>query len=175
MALLFVWAPAAHGARVSGGCTGSATSFDGDGAALSRIEAPGRGGTSDDPFVVDPDGTVTYEGSTPVALHDHSWSIEVMGITVKTGGSSNGEDLTTSTSEVDVDDYLPVPVVGLFKVDGSISAGEGSCDGGMWVKVTGSPVGTVPWLVGVVATVGGAAAIAGPAVASGLGLLRRGA
>lgn len=162
----------AEAARVSGDCTGSATSFDADGAQLDEVSAPGRGGTSKDPFVVDPDGTVAYEGSTGVALHDHSWSVDVMGIAVKSGGSANEGDLVSTDGTVDVEDYLPVAAVGLFKVSASISASEGICSGSLWVKVDGSPVGTVPWLVGVAATAGGGALLAGPAVAGLRGLRR---
>lgn len=170
VALLVVGAPAAESATLDGGCVGSATSFDEDGAELSRVAVPGEGGTKGDPFIVDPDGTVTYEGSTPQAFHDHSWHVDLMGVTVKSGGSANGNDESETSGEVQVDDYLPVSAVGLFKVSGGITADEGACDGSLWVKVAGSPVGTLPWIAGVGTAVVGAAGLTGLV----LPLLRKG-
>ena len=164
----------ADAAQLNGGCAGSAVSFDSDGVVLDEVIAPGDGGTSKRPFDVDPDGTVEYEGSTPVAFHDHSWHVDVMGITVKDGGSANSDDLQATDGVVEVSDYLPIDAVGLYKVSGGIDAAEGSCDGSLWVKVAGSPVGTLPWIVGVGATAGGVAALAGPALASALAGMRGG-
>lgn len=170
-AVVLLAAPA-DAAQLTGGCAGSAVSFDSDGVELDEVVAPGDGGTSKRPFDVDPDGTVEYEGSTPVAFHDHSWHVDVMGITVKDGGSENNDDQQASDGVVEVADYLPFDAVGLFKVSGGIDAAEGSCDGSMWVKVAGSPVGTIPWIVGVAATAAGFAALAGPAIAGALAGMR---
>ena len=54
---------AAVGADASG-CQGSATSFTTSGGEIQSVTAPGPGATQDDPFQVDFDGPVTWEGSS---------------------------------------------------------------------------------------------------------------
>jgi hypothetical protein len=160
LVLLVVGASAAGAASFDGGCKGSGVSKDGDGKQLDTASAPGQGGTSSDPFLVDHDGTVDYEGSSPTVFHNHSWHVDVSGATVKSGGSKNGTNQASTSGTVKVDDYLPVNAVGLYKVTGGITATEGSCSGSAWVKVAGSPVGTVAWIAGIGFTVIGAAGLA---------------
>lgn len=170
LALLVLTAPAAGAASLDGGCKGSATSKDGDGASLDSVSAPGAGGTKGDPFLVDTDGTVDYEGTTPVVFHDHSWHVDLSGIDVKDGGSANGTNQASTSGTVKVDDYLPIDAVGLYRVTGGIEASEGSCSGSAWIKVAGSPAGSLGWIAGVVLTVLGAAGLA----AAARPILRRG-
>ena len=158
-AVLF-WPAPAGAVDLDGGCQGNAESLDAGGGQLDVAVAPGPGGTSGDPFLVDYDGTVTYTGSSPAVFHDHSWDVKVMGITVKSGGSENADDESTTADEAEVDDYLPFDAPGLYKVSGSISADEGECSGSAWVQLAGSPVGSIPWIAGVVMTAGGAALLA---------------
>ena len=169
LVLLVLGAAVAEAATLDGGCEGSATSFDEDGDPLSQVAGPGTGGTKSDPFIVDTDGSIAYEGTSPAAFHDHTWHVDVMGVEVKGGGSKNAGDETATDGVVDVDDYVPLSMVGLFKATGGISADEGSCDGSMWVKVAGSPVGSVAWIGGVVATVLGGAGL----VSTVLSLLKK--
>ena len=112
------------------------------------MQAPGPGGTRKDPFEVDYDSVVNYAGSGPV-ITDHSWDVKVFGITVKSGGSENGSRLNSTSGEAVVKDYLPFRFTGLYHVSGGISGNGGSCSGSAWVKLTGSPVGTIPWLGGI--------------------------
>lgn len=160
LAVLLLGAPGAGAAQLKGGCAGSATSLDADGNKLDEASAPGSGGTKSDPFLVDTDGTITYEGTTPTVFHNHSWHVDVSGVEVKSGGSKNGTNQSGTDGEVKVDDYIPVSAVGLYKGTGGISADEGSCDGSVWVKVVGSPVGTVAWVAGAAASVIGGAGLA---------------
>ena len=76
------WAAPVGAIELDGGCQGVAESLDEDLGQLDAVVAPGEGGTKGDPFLVDYDGTVTYEGSSPAVFHDHSWNVDVMGITV---------------------------------------------------------------------------------------------
>ena len=170
LALLLVGATAADAAQLNGGCSGSATSLDGDGNELDEVSGPGPGGTKSDPFLVDTDGTISYQGSTPAIFHNHKWHVDVLGITVKSGGSKNGSNQSDTSGDVDVDDYVPISAVGLFKASGGIDADEGSCDGSVWVKVVGSPVGTVGWIAGVAASVIGGAGL----VSTALQLFKKG-
>ena len=95
--VLVVAASTAGAATLSGGCQGSATSADGNGQQLDTVSAPGAGGTGAHPFVVDVDGTVDYQGTTPGVFHDHHWHIDVFGISVKTGGSANGSNKSNTS------------------------------------------------------------------------------
>ena len=158
--LVVLWAAPAAAVDLDGGCEGAATSIDADGETLDEVTAPGEGGTKSDPFLVDADGTVAYEGSTPVVFHDHSWQVDVMGITVKDGGSANADDEQSTADTTEVGDYLPFDAPGLYKVSGSITAAEGECSGSAWIKLAGSPVGTPPWIAGAVSAVGGIALLA---------------
>jgi len=170
LVLLIIAAPAADAAKLTGGCQGSATSSDKDGNKLGSASAPGAGGTKSDPFLVDVDGTVDYKGTSAGVFHNHSWHVDVLGITVRSGGSKNGTNQAGTSGTEKVSKYLPVDAVGLYYVSGGITASEGSCSGSAWVKVAGSPVGTVGWIAGLVATVLGVAGMLGTAMP----LLRRG-
>jgi hypothetical protein len=120
---------------------------------IGTVVAPGPPGSSrDHPFLVDYDGGVHYSGSSNSVIKNHHWSVNVFGITVKTGGSPNTSGDQTSTGDVKVSDYLPFRFAGVYLVGGSISGTGGSCQGNMWVKLAGSPVGTVPWVAGLVFT-----------------------
>jgi hypothetical protein len=160
LVLLVLLAPMAAAANLNGGCKGSATSLDGDGNDLDMVAGPGAGGTKSDPFIVDTDGTVDYEGTSPTVFHDHSWNVDLSGITLKEGGSKNGTNQSGTSGTVKVDDYLPIDAVGLYRVSGGIEAAEGSCSGSAWIKVAGSPAGSLGWIAGVVVTVLGAAGLA---------------
>jgi hypothetical protein len=140
------------------GCTGTATSTDADGEPLGSVTAPGGGGASKDrPFLVDADGTVTYQGASRAVIKNHSWSVRLYGIPIRTGGSENDENKKTTKGTEEISAYIPFRITGLYYVSGGISGEGGSCDGAVWVKLTGNPIGTVPWLVGLLFAVGGAA------------------
>lgn len=160
LALVVLIAPMAGAATLKGGCTGTGTSKDAHGDTLDTASAPGAGATKGDPFLVDHDGTVDYEGSSPKVFHDHSWHVDLEGITLEDGGSKNGTNQAGTSGSARIDDYLPFDAVGLYRVDGGITAAEGSCSGSAWVKVVGSPVGTVVWIVGMSTTAVGAAGLA---------------
>jgi hypothetical protein len=170
LVVLVLSAPAASAATLGGGCNGAGTSKDADGTKLDTASAPGAGGTKSAPFLVDSNGTVDYSGTTPTVFHNHSWHVDVSGITVKDGGSNNGTNQSGTSGTVKVHSYLPVNAVGLYRVTGGITAGEGACSGSAWIKVAGSPVGTVGWIAGLVAAALGAAGV----VLTAMPLFRRG-
>ncbi len=142
--------PAKPPGVVLNGCSGNGTSKTPSGALIQSATAPNPPSSQSHPLLVNPKGTVTYSGRSNSVIRNHSWSIKVDGITVKTGGSANAAGKTVDQGTVKVKDYLPVRITGLFYVSGSVSGSGGSCSGSVWVKVTGSPVGTVPWFVGIV-------------------------
>ncbi|MEN3273383.1 MAG: hypothetical protein V7636_2144, partial [Actinomycetota bacterium] len=116
--VLVLAASTAGAATLNGGCQGSATSTDKNSQQLDTVSAPGAGGTGAHPFVVDVKGDVQYEGTTPGVFHNHSWHIDVFGISVKTGGSANGTNKSSTSGTEQADDYLPVNAVGLYYVSG---------------------------------------------------------
>ena len=148
--LLLVFAVAfatpAGAVNLTGGCEGSAVSLSEDGDELMAFSAPSdEPGTKGNPVLVDYDGTVSYEGSGPLML-DNSWSIKVGGVEVDSGGDDNAGGDSTTEGVAEVADYLPFEVTGLFYVEGEISGDGGECAGNGYVKLVGSPVGTVPWI-----------------------------
>jgi hypothetical protein len=140
---------------VSGGCKGTGESSTADRDPLDEAAAPeSRTGTRDNPFVVEYDGTVHYEGSTPSIFKNHKWNVKTFGITVKSGGSKNGSNATEDERTISVDDYLPFDAPGLYYVSGSIKADGGkSCSGHIYVKIAGSPTGSIPWIIGLILTI----------------------
>lgn len=144
-------------APLDGGCNGTAASQDSDGRPLDTLAAPDSAtGTKSNPFEVEYDGAVTYQGTGPV-ITDHKWKVALFGVPVKTGGDANADKDNTADGTETVADYLPIRVAGLFYVSGDIKGTGGECTGSGWVRLKGNPAGTVPWVVGLVLVVGGGA------------------
>lgn len=143
-------APAKAPGVVLNGCSGNGTSSTSKGAVLQSASAPNPPSSQSRPLLVDPKGTVTYSGRSNAVIRNHTWRVKVDGLTVKSGGSANASGKSSNQGTVKVNDYLPFKITGLFYVSGSITGSGGSCSGSFWVKVTGSPVGTVPWFAGIV-------------------------
>ncbi len=145
-----VLSPGRAGAvNLTGGCEGQGTSFDADHNQIMAATAPSaEPGTSGNPFLVDYDGTVEYAGTGPLMVNHH-WEVKVFGITVKSGGSPNGSRQTSTIGVADVSDYLPFKMTGVYYVSGDISGEGGACSGDAFVKLVGSPVGTIPWIVAI--------------------------
>ncbi|HEX4018538.1 MAG TPA: hypothetical protein VHX15_17505 [Frankiaceae bacterium] len=137
------------------GCSGNGTSKSSKGAAIQTATAPNPPSSEQRPLVVDPKGTLAYSGRSSSVIRHHTWRVKVDGITVKTGGSANASGKVVSQGTVNVKDYLPFKITGLFYVSGSITGSAAGCSGSFWVKVTGSPVGTVPWFLGIVLAIAG--------------------
>ena len=131
------------------GCSGSAQSLTADGTALDEVSAPGDGGTESNPFVVDPQGTVTYEGSIDEAITSGEWSITVMGLPFLSGPIDNPAGDTISAGEVDVSS-APAPVQWVLAtsakvpVSGEMSGEGGSCVGSGFVAGTGDSTTSSP-------------------------------
>ncbi len=143
--------------NLTGGCQGQGTSFDKDHNQIMSATAPSvEPGTSGNPVLVDYDGTVEYSGSGPLMLNHH-WEVKVFGITVKSGGSKNGSHQTSTSGTAVVKDYLPFKITGVYYVSGGISGEGGACSGNAYLKLIGSPVGTIPWIVAIGLIVAGLA------------------
>lgn len=137
-------------------CTMSVESFDANGAQLDAARGPDDGATLDDPLLVDWDGRVTWSGVTNSVLNDYSWHVEVFYIpTPERGGSPNTDAATKADRTITIREGVPFRFTGLYFISGAISGAGGSCQGSGWVQVTGSPIGTLPFVIGsIVALVG---------------------
>lgn len=165
-AVLLLGTPA-RAAEVSG-CQGTAQSFDAKGAPLDQVNGPGTGGTKADPFTIDPNGRVTYSGSSDAVLQNGRWSVDV-GLPVDISGKvTNASGQTQWSGDEKVADRAPFDAPGLYRVSFRVTGSNGAtpCTGSVWVEVGGSPVGTPLWIGGVAVLLLGAADVAWAVVAA---------
>lgn len=148
-------APEPGGVTVTGtgGCAGTATTADPAGTPLGIVDtAAGVAASSDVPLLVDPEGTVTYDGASASVITDHTWSVTVAGQKVASGASANAGKLTTANGTVDVADYLPVSVTGTVLAQATIEGTGGTCRADVWIKVDGNPWTSANGLAGLALT-----------------------
>ena len=141
------------------GCKGVVTSKTAAGAELDTTTVPGPGGSSTDPFVIDPAGTVDWKGSTNALITDGTWAVRVGGIQVMSGEAPNGERTQEAAGTVKLGDTLaPVQWVlqtnAIIPVDGELTGDGGSCTGSGYVAGTGGGTFTSPVFLGGVALAG---------------------
>lgn len=146
---LILLLPASASAFPLTNCTLALTSLDANGATIDTATVGATDATQENPFIVDWDGKVQWAGTMgPLVIKDHSWSVLVYNIpTPQSGGDANEGGDTDGDGTVQVSENLPFRFAGLFYVSGTISGTGGSCAGSGWVKVSGDPLGTIPfWL-----------------------------
>jgi hypothetical protein len=156
-------AMAAGAATASSGCKGDATSFDADGKQVDTVTAPGNGGTSGNPFEVDPEGKVKWNATADPAIPDDgTWTVETKS-TPKLSFSGDG-GLSDDSGTENLKDHLTldVPLIGetrlasgTFYVKVVVEGGGASCTFAGYVKINGSPLGTPLFWGGVILGVGG--------------------
>lgn len=133
------------------GCTMSVQSTRADGTTLDTVSGPGPGGTQDEPLDVDSNGSVTWSGTTgSQVIKNNSWHIEVFYLPLYRGSEANADGGTSAKGTVDFGKDAPFRFTGLYFVSGGIRGDGGACDGSGWVKVIGDPVGTLPFIAGLV-------------------------
>lgn len=138
-------------------CTLSIESTDASGATLDTAQSGGADSTVSDPFKVDWEGSVKYAGSTTVVIKDYTYQVSVFGVpTPIRGGDANDDENTDGDGSVSVSANSPFRVAGLYFVSGGYKGAGGECAGSGWFQLQGSPIGTIPWIAGVVLTVLGA-------------------
>lgn len=144
-------------------CTMDLVSTDGSGAPIDTATGGAVDATQDDPFVVDWDGQVGYVGSTVQVIKDYTYGIAVFGVpTPLQGGDPNTDEDTEGEGAVGIAANSPFRVAGLYHVTGTYSGEGGTCTGSGWFLLRGDPIGTVPWIVGLVlAVLGGLGLVAG--------------
>lgn len=124
-------------------------SFDADSEPLdTAVGDPGggEGGTRADPFRVDYDGTVRYEGDTgEQPITNLSWSVDVFLIpTPFRGAGANEEQETSAEGEIDVSSAMPIKITGLFFVSGEVTGDERACRGSLWLRLVDDPPASPP-------------------------------
>lgn len=151
------------------GCSGSVDSISADGTLIGTASAPGEGGTSSDPLVIDPSGSVAWQGSTDQVITDGTWSVQVGGVTVLSGSAANAEGATSAEGVVQLADTLaPVQWIlqteAVIPVSGQLTGTGGTCSGEGYLAGTGDGTYTSPvFLAG--------AGLTGAAVLLGIGVL----
>ena len=150
-------ATVAVGADASG-CEGSATSLDSTGATIQTVTAPGPSATQDDPFMVDYDGTVSWEGATQEVIQDGSWTVTATPFSFS-GEVTNDSGKKKGSGVVSPDSYLPFAIPGLVLVTVDLAGADGTtCSVSGWIQFTGnplsSPAGWVAISLGVLGALG---------------------
>jgi hypothetical protein len=136
------------GAASASGCHGAAKSLTSSGRALDQAAAPGSGGTSDHPFEIEYDGSVSYQATTDDALQNGTWNVKSSVFTF--GGDVGGTDTSQSGTEK-VSDHVPFTVPGLYKVTITADApGKATCSVTGWIRIVDSPVGSPLWIAALV-------------------------
>lgn len=146
------------------GCSGSFTSLDTAGDPIDAATAPGDGATEQDPFVIDPAGSVDWDGSTDAVIKNGTWSVTAGGVQILSGTFENALDETGNQGNQSLSD-LPLPADWVFDtsmvipVSGTIT-GEGgaSCTASGWITGTGNPTASPLFIAGGALAVGGLAA-----------------
>jgi hypothetical protein len=137
-------------------CTMQATSSTAAGGPLDSIQGGAPDATQQDPFLVDWDGTVAYTGGSNVAMVNNHWGINVFIVpTPLQGGDPNTADTRTGNGTVGVSANAPFRFTGLYYVSGTLTGSGGTCTGSGWFKLTGDPVGTIPFFGGIVVLIVG--------------------
>ena len=146
---LILMIPAGAAAFPLTNCTLMLTSRDAGGTTIDTATAGGADSTQANPFLVDWDGTVAWTGTMGTqVIKDHSWGVSVFNIpTPLAGGDPNEGGDTDGDGTVQVGENLPIEIVGLFFVSGSISGDGGSCAGSGWMRLRGDAFGTIPFWV----------------------------
>ena len=163
-ALTLLAAAPADAATINGNCSATAVSFasgvdpdDPASLAVDAIEIPANSsvdnGTKGNPFGVDSQGSVAWSGETTMAATNQSWSVDflVAGAGSLKDSDPNEEDERANSGVKDMTDIFPADVTGLVKVSGTFTSDGGTCTGDGWIKLIGSPTGTIPWLGGLAA------------------------
>lgn len=107
--------------------------------------------TQDDPFDVDPAGTLSWEATSPGPIMNHAWQIWVdvggFPVPLASGGDPNddGDQISEGSTDVvpalgRITDQTGIPVDtlrGIYLVGGEISGEGGECSGDAYFRILG--------------------------------------
>ena len=135
--------------EVNGGCTVQAD---------SSVDSTVVTDTSrQDPFQIDPEGSLSWVAASPAPITNHLWEIyvDVGGFPVVVASNDEAEpntnEDTENTGEVadisayvaEVSNYAGLELDGVFEVGGSIEGDGGACEGFGFVELTADPLTTL--------------------------------
>jgi hypothetical protein len=135
--------------QLNGGCTVEATS----GVDSTVVTDTSR----QDPFAIDPEGSLSWVARSPGPIEDHLWDVhvDVGGFSIPIAGNDEPEpnsdrdqentgDVADVSSYVqDVSDFNGFELRGVFEVGGEIDGEGGACDGFAFVRLTADPLATL--------------------------------
>lgn len=139
--------------ELNGGCTVQAAS-DVDATVVTDT-------SRQDPFDIDPDGSLSWVATSPGPITDHLWRIyvDVGGFPVTVADNDEPEPNTSGDLEnigdvADVSSYVEevseiagIELTGVFVVGGDIEGDGGACDGFGFVRLTADPLTTLVSLI----------------------------
>lgn len=167
IAVMLAMPAAAAGPNVdlSGGCTIELTATNTGGATVGTASGPGAA-SPDNPFVVDPKGTVTWKATAPT-ITNATYSVSVYAIPLLSGTFANEGGGSAATGTLDLSGMsILSQLAGIVYVSGGVRGDGGACDGAAWVKLGGSPLTSTPGLVGILLGVLGLVGVVISAVGS---------
>lgn len=157
LALILLVAPIAYGltgigelnqrGQLNGGCELQAES-DVDTTIVTDT-------SRSNPFVVEPDGPLSWTASSPGPITEHQWEIYVVvggfDVTVRDGGDPNADmDTVNMGDEPTLEGYVErltgqtgEQIRGIYEVGGFIEGTGGACDGFGFVKIEGGFLATI--------------------------------
>jgi hypothetical protein len=135
--------------EINGGCTVEATSSI-DNTVVTDT-------SRQDPFRVDPDGSLSWVAASPAPITNHLWEIyiDLGGFPVVIASNDepepNFDEDTENTGDVpdvsayvaEVSDASGLELDGIFEVGGDIEGDGGACDGFGFVELTAEPFSTL--------------------------------
>jgi hypothetical protein len=150
--LVAIAANAAMAQSLEGGCTVSATS-DLDSTIMTDA-------TRSNPFDIDAEGSISWNATSPEAIMNHNWVINVdiggFAVPVAKGGDPNTAGVISSVDSKSIPELvqrakdqgtagadLLLGLRGIYRVFGNIT-GTSSCFGDAYVNVKGSPLTELP-------------------------------
>ena len=135
------------------GCAGSATSYAANGDVVDNVRAPGPGGTEAQPFVVDPEGSVAWEGGTTTVITNGTWSVSLFGAPFRSGSFTNDEGKRKASG---VQEMSTLPSIVQFflmgdmkvPVSGTVTGDGGSCTVDGYITGIGAATGSPMFWMG---------------------------
>lgn len=129
----------AHAASANG-CSGQANSTTDGGSHLDAVAAPGFGGTEKNPFTIQPDGPVTWNGSTTGVITNGTWTV-TSSLFTTSGSFDNDDQDQESDGTKKLTDYVPAAAVmpGIYEVDVEVTGDGGTCTVAGFIDIDMSP------------------------------------
>lgn len=138
---------------LDGGCTVTATS---DLDSTNMLDAP-----RSNPFDIDAEGTISWNATSPAAIMNHTWVINVdiggFAVPVARGGDPNDAGTLSSVDTKTISDLVQRAkdqgvagaellggLRGIYRVFGDISGTPNSCRGDAYVNIKGNPLSETP-------------------------------